>query len=157
MNGHPFILPSEMILMAGRFFSHEDYRLTVINLGTGFEAFVSALLRSLMREKLVDEAKIQSYLENSGLTQRVTKLGLYIEGDFDMKNGSGPLGVWYRRPYHIRHRAVHAGYTPTKAEAEESLQHTAQAVTYLRDLVKKKGAEFPKTMTYIDYDLSEAQ
>lgn len=154
-DGHPFILPSEMILMAGRSFSLEDYRLTVINLGTGFEAFVSALLRSIARDQGVAESEIQEIIENNELRPRVTRLGRYISGNFDMKNGSGPLGTWYRGAYKLRNRAVHAGYIPSKNEANEAIQQTQEAISYLRECIKQKSNEFPETLSYIDYDISE--
>lgn len=109
-----------------------DYRLAALLFGIAAESLLDELMLHLMWEEAnTPEDVAVSWLD--GLDRRVREeLPHRLGGSWDVTKRN-PVGVWAQDVAALRHRVVHAGYTPTEREARASFDAVNALVTHLCD------------------------
>lgn len=96
-------------------------RLAVATLATAGEVFVDELILHLMWSEGVDPyvaiGAIDPLAAHAARVQQ--ELPSRLGGNWDPK-GTGPVGRYFRQLVYLRHRVVHAGYTPTRDEVAKA-------------------------------------
>lgn len=82
-----------------------------------------------------------------GLVTRVkTQFSKRLGGDWNV-SGRGAVGAWERDVAAVRHRVVHAGYLPSRSEAERSMVALEELLTFLGDrlVYGRNLSKYPRT------------
>jgi hypothetical protein len=117
-----------------------DYRLAALLFGIAAESLLDELMLHLMWEEAkTPEGVAASWFD--GLDRRVREeLPHRLGGPWDATKRN-PVGVWAQDVAALRHRVVHAGYTPTEREARASFDAVNALVTHVCDRLAR-----PETM-----------
>ena len=87
----------------------------------GAETFLDAVLGLLLWEEGASAEEAAEGAFASSLTPRVRNFfAPRLGGDWNLR-GRGPVGDWKRQLYELRGRVIHAGYEPSRSEAEQAL------------------------------------
>ncbi|GAA2073764.1 hypothetical protein [Microbacterium hatanonis] len=124
-----------------------DYRGAVLASATSAEVLLDTILLHLLWTDGVQASEAANLFTETGLATRVkTQYHIRIKGDWDV-TGSGAVADWYRHTALLRHRVVHAGYRPSRAEAVLSLQSAYALERFIGDLLAAPGtlAKYLKT------------
>lgn len=137
---HPMSIARERFIEARR--AHEvmgDEGQAVVLANTGSEVLIDTLLAILMwDEGLSSEQAAPSFLEGK-LRRRLTEVGQRLKFAHtvpkDLASDLGPVGEWFRSTYSVRHRVVHAGYSPPPGEARAAIDAAFGLQKFLIDQV----------------------
>ena len=123
-----------------------DTRAAAIYAAIAAESLLAEVQLHLMwEEKRTPEEVANSWTES--LDTRVkTEFHTRIGGNWG-PTASGPIGRWNRAVSALRHRVVHAGYTPSFEEAKDSIEAVRLLVEYLCDRLAANGVvtKYPRT------------
>lgn len=116
-----------------------DYRGSVLASATSAEVLLDTILLHLLWTEGVAATEAASLFADTGLAYRVkSEYHPRLKGDWDV-SGSGAVADWYRNTALLRHRVVHAGYRPTRAQAALSLQSAFALERFIGDLLASPG------------------
>lgn len=123
-----------------------DFRLTSILSGTAAESLFDELLLHLQWEEgMTPESAASAW--SPGLDTRVrTEFSRRLGGSWDAR-GTSPVGEWSRNVADIRHRVIHAGYSPSAREAHAAFDGVTNLITYLADRLASDSvlSRYPRT------------
>jgi hypothetical protein len=99
----------------------------------------------MWEEKRTPEEVANSWIESLDTRIR-TEFHTRLGGNWD-PTASGPIGRWNRSVSALRHRVVHAGYTPSFEEAKDAIEAVRLLVEYLCDRLAANGVvtKYPRT------------
>lgn len=111
---------------------HGNLRETVVMVAAAAEALLNIVLCFLQWEAgMTPEASAHGWPDTL-MTRVKTLYARRIGGDWD-PSGRGPVGRWAREVAGVRNRVVHAGYSPSREEAERSLVVVEDLLRYIGD------------------------
>jgi hypothetical protein len=139
LRGNPMNLARERFIEARR--SHEvmgDEGQAVILANTATEVFIDTLLALLVWDEGAAPWDAAPRFEEGKSLRRLrqdlgTRLRFGPTLPKDLVTDAGPVGDWFRSAYKVRHRVVHAGYSPTRTEARNAIDAALGLETYLLD------------------------
>lgn len=144
-SGHPTGVVLEHLVQADVASTRDgDLRASTVLLETSVEVAVDSLMGMLLWELKTDlqEARAQ-FAPRRGFTHRMGRIALYLPGNWDSRHG-GPVGSWHQNLAKLRHRVVHEGYEPTRAEAALARTACVDMHDYIAACLLDASA-FPKT------------
>lgn len=110
-----------------------DHGAAVVLAQTGGEMFLDMLLGLLMWEEGADPAEVAPLFAEGEITRRVkSEFAPRLGGTWKL-DGKGPVATWFHQAARLRHRVVHGGYRPTRAEAAQAIQSVYDLQTYAFD------------------------
>ncbi len=114
------------------FHRHGNTREAVVMMAAAAESLLDIVLGLLLWEEgLTPERASQLWAE--GLMTRVrTSYSARLGGRWDVTSTS-PVGEWSRSVAGVRHRVVHAGYMPTRLEAERAIAAVESLLSFIGD------------------------
>ncbi|WP_157074961.1 hypothetical protein [Janibacter limosus] len=123
-----------------------NYREAAVMFSTASEALLNIVLCHMRWEEgLTPEESAADWPD--GLVTRVkTQFSKRLGGDWNV-SGRGAVGAWARDVAAVRHRVVHAGYLPSRSEAERSMVALEELLTFLGDrlVYGRNLREYPRT------------
>jgi hypothetical protein len=122
-----------------------DYRAGAVHTATAAEVLFDTLLRLMLWEEGAVPDDVRTVFDDEGLRTRVrTRFAARLGGSWDL-TGSGPVAVWESGVARTRHRVVHAGYRPTRDEAQSSFKALQLLDDFMRDRLVENRYTYPKT------------
>lgn len=123
-----------------------DYAVAVILGATAAELLLNSVLRGLLVEDGKAHDIAAHFAPDVSLTRRVrTQYHDRLGGNWSLDDVNAPIGHWNLLTQKPRHRVVHRGYQPTRADAEES-QHGAELLEqFLKDRLLDHRFDYPLT------------
>lgn len=113
----------------------------VVLANTACEVFLDTLLALLLwDEEVTPEDAVEMFEEGKALRRLTQELAPRLKGN--LSTTSGPVGDWYKHCYRIRHRVIHAGYSPTMAEAERAIETALGFQKYLLDRLADRCTQY---------------
>lgn len=124
-----------------------DARSSLLASATAAEVFLDDLLRHLLWEEGTRPEEAAGYFDDP----RITALPRAIRhtsaklGGMWQKDREGPVKAWQENVARIRNRVIHAGYTPSIAEAEAALKSVIDLQELAFTQLRKKLNRYPRT------------
>lgn len=136
----------ELIKNSVDYFRFKNYRMSCIEIETAIEIIMNKILVDYLTVlQKIDPVQVDAYLKNCTISDfprsqwEVIKQVLR-KATFDTITGTDECQNWKAKCQLMRHKVVHAGYSPSEGEAEESL---------------KSGIEFFKILLPYEKSLSK--
>lgn len=133
--GNPLNLWRERWIEARR--AHEilgEEAQAVLLANTSCEVMIDAVLALLMWEEGVPvEDAATAFAEGKALRRVTQELAPRLKGNWATDNGT--VGDWVKNTYRLRHRVIHAGYSPSSSEAEAALKAAANLHSFVFDRI----------------------
>jgi hypothetical protein len=131
-------------------FRHGQRDNSVVLASAAVETLVNTTLTTLAWESGLSSAEAaQKYFKGQGLRTRVrVHLSDLLSGDWD-PSGSGAVAQWDKRLAELRHRVVHEGYLPTRAEAVAALEALNSFERHVIERVAANAGRYPMTATLV--------
>lgn len=148
---NPFVLSEELALSARRELIGGSFREAVIFAQSSVETFLSILISKTMELEGATAGAIEDMLQDVGFATRLkreyhTRFG----GEWNTTRLDTAVGRWFSTAYQLRNRVVHAGYSPTYAEASEALSASQAMRSYVAGLVHRVRKKYPAIAAYFD-------
>ncbi|MEX6465491.1 hypothetical protein AB6N35_14305 [Dietzia cinnamea] len=127
-----------------------NYYDAVSNSITFVESFTVAIATCLLWEEQFATDKSITPEEAAGYFQYETR-GSIVERVLQPRLGGdwtsvrSPWSEWKSSARPLRHRIVHAGYSPARAEADHAVDTSLSVQSWILDLLSKKLRKFPRT------------
>ncbi|MFD7985469.1 hypothetical protein ACFV4M_19140 [Kitasatospora indigofera] len=144
-DGNPFFLWLEWIQEARRALTVDgDYALAVVLANTASEVFLDALLSLLLWDSGADPESAAGYFEEGKVTRRLkSNFPSLLGGNWSL-DAPGPIASWFKQSFQLRHRVVHGGYRPTRAEAAKAVQLVYSLENYCYTRLADKRGIYPR-------------
>ena len=157
-SGTPLVLWRERYIEAGRsLYVQGDRGVAVVLANTASEVLLDSILALLLWEEgaLPVEAAIL-FEEGKALARLKSQVAPRLKGNWSLNQG--PVGEWYTNAHRLRHRVVHGGYTPTRAEAVHALDVVHNLERFLFDRLANQRTRYPRAtlMTVAEQGLATA-
>lgn len=125
---------------------HGDTRLSTLLTGVSAEALLDELLLHLQWETARTPEQAARHWKQGLLTRVKSQYAPFLGGHWSI-TGSGEIAEWSAAIADLRHRVVHAAYTPSVAEARRAFSALNHLVSFLCDrlAVQRVLARFPRT------------
>lgn len=142
---YPLDLWRERFTAARRaLFIEGDTASAVTLANTSCEVLLDAVLAILMWEEGMSVAAAAPSFEEGKALRRVKQdISHRLGGNWS--TGAGPVGDWVTALYKLRHRVVHAGYTPTIAEAETGIEVAHHLQRFVFDRIAARRTTYPRS------------
>lgn len=127
-------------------FVRGNTRETVVMMAAASEALLNIVLCHMRWEDGLTPEESAETWPNS-LSARVKKqYSICLGGDWNM-GGNGPVGKWAKNVAAVRHRVVHGGYLPSRAEAKQSLESLEGLLSFVGDrlVYGRNLRKYPRT------------
>lgn len=133
--GSPLLLWRERSAEARRArIVHGDTSQAIVLANTASEVLLDVVLALLMWEEGLSPTQAAGHFEEGKVLKRLkSDLTPRLKGSWSTERGT--VGQWFETLYKVRHRVVHAGYTPTPAEADEGMQAAAALEKFVFDRI----------------------
>jgi hypothetical protein len=112
---------------------------------TASEVLLDALLACMYWEMGRSPEAVADVFAEGRLAKRVKTHFSELLGGKWVLDGTGPVADWFHKCYKVRHRVVHAGYSPTRLEAQMALDSVMSLSGYCWDRIAAKRKKFPRT------------
>ena len=148
--GGPRVTYMQLSAEARRFFDRDgDARAAVIIAETACEVLLDGLLSAALWEKGISPPDAAAgYFNNRDVALGVRLKRSYAPlfgGPHWKLDGNGPVASWYLNVARLRNRCVHAGHSPTRAEALGASRAERDLLEFVMLLLKQKASAFPLT------------
>ncbi|MCB5245221.1 MAG: hypothetical protein LHW61_01040 [Candidatus Cloacimonetes bacterium] len=148
-NWNPFMLSSELIVLADRNIATGQYRESVINIQSGFESFIMILAQELYKSEGKSLADLEARFIKNGLTHILkSEFHNRLGGHWDITDESKPIGQWYTVCYMLRNKVVHTGYMPTLDETEQAFIACKNFIQEVIASLKNNQKKYPDIARY---------
>ena len=114
------------------FYRYGNTRECVVMMAAAGECLLNIVLAMLLWEEGLTPEAAHDYWPDGLLTRVKSCYSSRIGGTWDV-TARGPVGAWSRSVAAIRHRVVHAGYSPTREEAQQSIVAVEGLLSFLGD------------------------
>lgn len=125
-------------------------RESVVMFATASEALFNIILCHMRWEEgFTPEESANDWQE--GLVSRIkTQYPRRLGGDWNLQ-GRGPVGRWAEDVAAVRHRVVHGGYLPSRAEAEKSMRTVEKLLGFIGDrlVYGRNLRSYPRTASQL--------
>jgi hypothetical protein len=116
----------------------------VIQSNTSCEVLLDTVLALLLWEEGEDPKAAAPIFEHGKVLRRVTReYPARLQGTWSTK--SGAIGDWYTNCYRLRHRVVHAGYTPSPREAQAAVESALGLQRFLWERIAARRTAYPRS------------
>lgn len=115
----------------------------VILANTSCEVLLDAVLALLMWDDGCSfESAVPAFEEGKVLRRIRTELTPRLKGNWSTDTGS--VGNWYDATYRLRHRVIHAGYSPSRIEAKRALSAGIGLQRFVMDRIACRRMIYPR-------------
>jgi hypothetical protein len=122
-----------------------DYGDTIVQVQIAAEILFDAVLQLMLWEEGVDAADAADSIYGVGLAKRVrTHYHPRLGGDW-RTDGSGAIAEWSTAVARLRGRVVHAGYRPSREEAQNALASADRLEAFIRERMARRRNQYPRT------------
>ncbi len=145
-HGHPLVAYAERSADARvALYVDGDYGEAVVQSQISAEILLDAVLTFLLWEEGAVPETVAAEIFSSALARRVrSEYASRLGGDWNTR-GSGSVGTWFSRVAYVRNEVVHAGYRPSRQEAEDGLAATAALDEFIRVRLADRRGTYPRT------------
>ncbi|WP_231934717.1 hypothetical protein [Micromonospora viridifaciens] len=123
-----------------------EYRVAVVLAATAAEVLLDDLLMHMLWEEAYRPEAAAPVFERGLATRVRTQYHTRLGGSWDVQR-EGPVQQWGRKLAALRHRVVHAGYSPTEREAAEAREALFSLEGFLIRLITQQQPlkTYPRT------------
>ncbi|MFF0714676.1 hypothetical protein ACWEVM_27105 [Streptomyces bauhiniae] len=150
IKGNPLFLWRERFVEARTALYREGKYGTAVTLSnTASEVLLDGLLAVLYWESGKKPEEVADVFTEGRLARRVKSNFSELLGGTWTLDGAGPVANWFHNCYRLRHRVVHSGYSPTRLEAQASIDATHSLSLYCWDRLVAKRKKIPRTVLMV--------
>lgn len=149
--GSPAPLAREQLVEAQHLLHHQgEYAKATVAVATAVEVMCDSVLSALLWEEqwasddAPDPVQAARHFDEGRSAARVTSLLVPRLGG-DWSAPSSPWQLWRVKGASLRNRIVHAGYQPTRQEAQVALSTAEALQRFIFDRVSARASRFPRT------------
>ncbi len=144
--GDPFMSASRNQWRARRaLYIEGDTASAVLDAATCCEITFNTVLLLMAWERQEPVEQVAIWFQQTFGKRLRTYFSPRLGGNWDISQTETPLGRWNTDLQLRRHRAIHAGYVPSGAEAKAALAAMDGAVQFLAERVAEKRTTYPRT------------
>lgn len=141
-------LYEEFMMSARSLLQDSNWRASVIEAQTAFEAFVSDRVRQYYLGQGLSTADVEKKMKCGFASLSTTHLTKAVGKKFDI--GKANYDRWHKDTYLMRNRVVHDGYSPLPQEAIAAVLGVEYALEYLVGRPKEKFWSKAKPVTVVN-------
>jgi hypothetical protein len=107
--------------------------------------FLDVVLTQLLWDEGATAAATAEVLDRPFKARFKNEYSPRLGGDWNLSNGDGSVGRWYRDVYLLRNRVLHGGHIPDRQAARDAHAAADGLVTFLLDRIADRRYNYPRT------------